>query len=91
MELRHPCYFEAVADTVNLSKAAEKLFIAQAPLAVQMRQLEEQLGVALFTRHHEGVVRTAAGHKLLPQARDLRGRARRMTDLEHDTEGASGG
>ncbi len=91
MELRHLRYFTAVAETGSLSKAAEKLFIAQPPLSVQIRQLEEELGMALFTRHHKGVVLTAAGQRLLPQARDLLERARRMTNPEHDVAGAPGG
>ena len=55
MELRHLRYFVAVAETGNLSRAAEKLFIAQPPLSVQIRQLEEEMGTALFVRHPKGV------------------------------------
>lgn len=91
MELRHLRYFAAVAETGSLSRAAEKLFIAQPPLSVQIRQLEEELGVALFTRHHKGVVLTTAGQKLLPQAHDLLERARRMTNTGLDASGPLGG
>jgi len=61
MELRHLRYFVAVAETGNLSRAAEKLFIAQPPLSVQIRQLEEEMGTALFVRHPKGVRLTTAG------------------------------
>lgn len=78
MELRHLRYFVAVAETGSLSQAAEKLFIAQPPLSVQIRQLEEAVGAPLFTRHPRGVRLTAAGAALLPEARDLLARAGRL-------------
>jgi DNA-binding transcriptional LysR family regulator len=81
MELRHLRYFAAVAETGNLSRAAEKLFIAQPPLSVQIRQLEEELGQALFTRHPKGVRLTAAGQALLPEARYLVDRAARVVEV----------
>lgn len=80
MELRHLRYFTAIADAGSLSRASEKLFIAQPPLSVQIRQLEDELGVALFTRHHRGVFLTAAGQSLLPLARDLLDRAARLSE-----------
>jgi DNA-binding transcriptional LysR family regulator len=89
MELRHLRCFLAVAETGNLSRAAEKLFIAQPPLSVQVRQLEEELGVALFIRHPKGVRLTAAGEALLPEARHLLDRAARLKTLVQDT-GAGG-
>ncbi|MEJ8850064.1 LysR family transcriptional regulator [Variovorax rhizosphaerae] len=80
MELRHLRYFVAVAETGNLSRAAEKLFIAQPPLSVQIRLLEEEMGTALFVRHPKGVRLTAAGESLLPEARYLLDRASRMKE-----------
>lgn len=71
MELRHLRYFVAVADAGSLSRAAEKLFVAQPPLSVQMRQLEDAMGTALLERHAKGVRLTAAGAALLPEARAL--------------------
>ena len=81
MELRHLRYFATVAETGSLSQAAEKLFIAQPPLSVQIRQLEEELGVALFVRHPKGVRLTAAGQALLPEARYLLDRAARVHEV----------
>ena len=78
MELRHLRYFVAVAETGNLSRAAEKLFVAQPPLSLQIRQLEEEIGAALFTRHPKGMRLTRAGEALLPEARDLLERAARL-------------
>lgn len=80
MELRHLRYFIAVAETGNLSRAAEKLFIAQPPLSVQIRQLEEEMGTPLFVRHPKGVRLTAAGEALIPEARALLDRAGHLKD-----------
>lgn len=91
MELRHLRYFVAVAETGNLSHAAEKLFIAQPPLSVQIRQLEEELGQPLFTRHPKGVRLTAAGQALLPEARHLLDRAARIGDLTREASDGPGG
>ena len=91
MELRHLRYFAAVAETGNLSRAAEKLFIAQPPLSLQIRQLEDEFGVALFTRHPKGVRLTAAGESLLPEARHLLERAAHLADAARNAGRGPGG
>ncbi|MNJ27302.1 LysR family transcriptional regulator [Pseudomonas alkylphenolica] len=50
MELRHLRYFRVLAQTLNFTRAAELLHIAQPPLSRQIRQLEETLGVDLLER-----------------------------------------
>jgi DNA-binding transcriptional LysR family regulator len=57
-------YFAAVAAEGNLTRAAERLFVSQPALTKQVRQLESQLGVQLFTRSRSGMTLTAAGEAL---------------------------
>jgi DNA-binding transcriptional LysR family regulator len=57
-------YFAAVAAEGNLTRAAEQLFVSQPALTKQIRQLESQLGVQLFTRSRAGMALTAAGQAL---------------------------
>jgi LysR family transcriptional regulator, hca operon transcriptional activator len=70
MELRHLRYFVAVAEAGSLSEAAEKkLHTSQPSLSRQIRDMEYEVGVALFTRSATGVVMTAAGRAYLDHAR----------------------
>jgi DNA-binding transcriptional LysR family regulator len=71
VELRHIRYFLAVAEYLNFSKAAQQLHIAQPPLSRQIRQLEDDLGVALFMRNKRRVVLTKAGRLFVDEARKL--------------------
>ncbi|SDK50811.1 LysR family transcriptional regulator [Nonomuraea jiangxiensis] len=69
--LRDLRYFVAVAEELNVTRAAERLFVSQPALSKQLRALERQLGFRLFERVPSGVVLTRQGGTLLPIARDL--------------------
>ncbi|MFF4197773.1 LysR family transcriptional regulator [Nonomuraea sp. NPDC001831] len=74
VHLRELRYFVAVAEELNVTRAAERLFVSQPALSKQIRVLERQLGFALLERVHGGVTLTRQGEALLPVARDLLGR-----------------
>lgn len=62
-----------VAELGSLSKAAERLHIAQPALSRQVRLLEEELGARLFDRHGRGMVLTDAGREVLERATRILG------------------
>ena len=57
-----------VAELGSLSKAADRLHIAQPALSRQIRLLEQELGVRLFDRHGRGMVATEQGREVLRHA-----------------------
>lgn len=64
--------FEAVARLGAMNRAAEELHTVQSNVTARIRQIEAELGTALFERHSRGVVPTAAGRRLLPYAERVR-------------------
>ncbi|MEI4270070.1 MAG: LysR family transcriptional regulator, partial [Candidatus Dasytiphilus stammeri] len=53
--------FLEVSRTLHFGKAAELLYLTQSAVSFRIRQLENQLGVILFTRHRNKIRLTAAG------------------------------
>ncbi|KAA0121929.1 LysR family transcriptional regulator [Methylobacterium sp. P1-11] len=71
MDLRQLRYFAQIAESGNVSRAAEVLRIAQPSLSQQMLNLEEELGVDLLFRHARGVTPTELGLKFYEHARRI--------------------
>jgi DNA-binding transcriptional LysR family regulator len=69
MNLRQLRQFTTLAETGNFHRTAELLSMAQPPLSVSVRKLEEELGSRLFERHATGVRLTPAGESMLADAR----------------------
>ncbi|HEY0924598.1 HTH-type transcriptional regulator HdfR [Rheinheimera pacifica] len=60
--------FIEVQRTRHFGKAAENLYLTQSAVSFRIRQLEQQLGVNLFSRYRNNIQLTAAGERLLPHA-----------------------
>lgn len=71
MNLRQIRQFLTVAETLNFRKAAERLHMAQPPLSVSIKRLEEDLGTPLFARLRRGLRLTPAGEAVLVHARQI--------------------
>jgi len=71
MTLQQLKYVIAVAETKNISKAAEKVFISQPSLTSAIHQLEEEMGVQIFSRTNKGVEISKEGEEFLAYARQV--------------------
>ncbi|WP_347309920.1 LysR substrate-binding domain-containing protein [Defluviimonas sp. SAOS-178_SWC] len=72
VSLRQISYFVAAAETGSIAEAARLANVAQPSVSWAILKMEELLDLELFVRQHaKGVSLTAAGHRLLPQARNL--------------------
>jgi LysR family transcriptional regulator, transcriptional activator of nhaA len=71
LNFHHLHYFWAVAKDGNLTRTAAQLHVSQSALSTQIKQLEEQLGQALFSRQGRTLVLTEAGHVTMNYAETI--------------------
>lgn len=84
LNYHHLRYFRAIAQTGNLTRAAEHLRISPSALSIQLGQLEESLGQKLFDRQKKRLELTEAGHLALDYAETIFRSGEEMLDaLKH--------
>ena len=71
LEMRHLKLVAAIAETGSVTLAGNRLHLTQSALSHQLRDAEEQLGVALFERRNRKMSLTSAGERLLQSARTV--------------------
>ena len=81
MTLTQLHYMTAVAAYGNFTIAAEKCFVTQPTLSMQVQKLEDELGVKIFNRATKPIVLTDIGKKILVQAKRITEEAIRMQDM----------
>ncbi len=91
MELWQLRTFTAIAETLNFTKASEKLHLTQSAVSHQMKALEEELGVPLFIRAKSGVILTDAGRIALEYAVRILNEAEEMREKVGEGEKALAG
>lgn len=84
MELRHLQAFVKLTETLNFSQAAGELCMTQSTLSSIIKQLEDELGVVLFSRNSHGVSITEAGEQLLRPAQEALYQAENCVNRMHD-------
>ncbi|MBN3725219.1 LysR substrate-binding domain-containing protein [Burkholderia sp. Ac-20379] len=87
MDVRQLRYFVAIIDSGSMSKAAERLFVAQPSLSQMMVTLEAELDTPLLIRSPQGVTATEAGKALYQLARDV---LRRMDEIPQRVKSGGG-
>lgn len=84
-------YVLAVAEHKNFTKAAQKVFVTQPTLSMQIQKLEEELDVQIFDRSKKPIQLTETGKKIVQQARNIVNESDRIQDIVDQQKGYIGG
>lgn len=84
-------YVLAVAEHKNFTLAAEKCFVTQPTLSMQIQKLEEELKIQIFDRTKKPIQLTEIGEKIVNQAKNIVNEAGRITDIVEQQKGYIGG
>ena len=90
MTLTQLYYMTAVAECGNFTVAADKCFVTQPTLSMQVQKLEDELGVKIFNRKTKPIILTDIGKKILVQAKKITEEATRMQDIVSTEKGFIG-
>ncbi|MCK0159953.1 LysR substrate-binding domain-containing protein [Allomuricauda sp. F6463D] len=84
-------YVLAVAEHKNFTLAAEKSFVTQPTLSMQVQKLEDELDVLIFDRSKKPITITEVGKKIVAQAKNIVAEAERIKDIVDQDKGYIGG
>ena len=84
-------YVLAVAENQNFTKAAEKCFVTQPTLSMQIQKLEDELDVLIFDRSKKPIELTDVGRKIVNQAKNIVNESNRIKDIVDQQKGFIGG
>ncbi|MAP80853.1 MAG: DNA-binding transcriptional regulator OxyR [Aequorivita sp.] len=84
-------YVLAVAEHQNFTKAAQKTFVTQPTLSMQIQKLEEELEIRIFDRTKKPIELTGVGKKIVEQAKNIVNESERMQDVVDQEKGFIGG
>lgn len=84
-------YVLAVAEHKNFTLAAEKCFVTQPTLSMQIQKIEEELNVQIFDRTKKPIQLTEIGMKIVSQAKNIVNEADRIQDIVDQQKGFIGG
>lgn len=84
-------YVLAVAEHQNFTKAAEKCFVTQPTLSMQIQKLEDELDILIFDRSKKPIELTDVGKKIVTQAKNIVNESYRIQDIVDQQKGFIGG
>lgn len=84
-------YVLAVAEYKNFTLAAEKCFVTQPTLSMQIQKIEEELSIIIFDRSKKPIQLTEIGQKIVNQAKNIVNEADRIKDIVEQQKGFIGG